>query len=204
MIFAHAFIGAIIAYIATPKMLQGTEAEKFWKLNKKSVLWLFAILSSVFPDLDILYVLLIDNSAEHRKLLTHSIVPYTIILILVLLIIKIKKIDKYYSQLTLISWLGVLFHLIADLYVAPVYLFTPISNVMLLWQPFHINLKDGIKAYIFSPYMLTELIIIITGTILLIKSFINEKKELIILLSILGMILISAIGTLIPFISSFN
>lgn len=204
MIFAHAFIGTIIAYIAVPNMLKGTGAEKIWKLNKKFTLWLFAIVSSIFPDIDIIYVLLNSNKIEHRKLLTHSIIPYTIVLIVVLAIVKTKKLDKYYSQLALISWLGVLFHLIADTYVAPVYMFTPISNIMFLWQPFYINLSAGIKAYIFSPYMFTESIIIITGTILVIKSFINEKKELIILLSILGMILISAFVTLIPFISSFN
>ena len=204
MIFAHAFIGLIIAFFFTPSIVKDTEKQRIWGHTHKLWIWLTAIAFSILPDFDLVYIFLIDSTAKHRHLLSHSIVPYTIVGIITLFVLIYKRSDRFFKYLVIIAYTSITFHLLADAYTAPIYAFLPIINKSFSLQPFPLDINSGLLGYISSPYLTTEIIIIIAGTILLIKSFIKEKKELLILLFSLGMIEISVIIALLPFVYSFN
>ncbi len=201
MIFAHVFIGMLFAFFLTKKLLKNTKDDKFIGQSKQMILWATVMLFSVFPDLDLLYVFFIDNTVKHRTLLSHSLVPYTIILFILLFIFKT---NSFYKKITLMAYLGIVGHLLADIYVGPIYLLAPFNKMAFVIQPFPLDHNGGIIAYFKTNYMKTEIIIMLIGTSLLIKTFIKDKKDLIILFLLTGIIEISALVALVPFVYSFN
>lgn len=204
MIFAHAFVGLIIAYIINLTIKKEDKIGVIFGQSKELLLWVTAILFSISPDLDLLYIYFIDETAKHRHLLTHSLVPYTVVFLIIIIYLFYKKTNNFYKYIALTAYLGISFHLFADLYTDPVYLLAPFIDKSFSLQLFLINKSEGLRAYVLSPYLATEIIIMITGTILLFKNFIKRQKELIILLALLGIIEASAIMALLPFIYSFN
>lgn len=203
MIFAHSLIGVILAYLAFPLISKQFNIKKLQKY-KKAFLYIPFILGSVFPDIDFAYLFLVDRHMGHRQLLTHSIIPYAILLLICVGLSLFSKSVRNYLYLGISFFIGITSHLVADMYIDPVYLFSPISKAIFLIQPFAFNPDAGIKGYLFSPYGFTEILIIICGMSVLINSFYKSKKEFILMLGIIGIIETSAILALIPYINSFN
>ncbi len=198
MIFAHAFIGLIIGYFLTIKPIN---SKLYTKEKRLLYIFIAGIIGSIFPDFDFVFVFLLHNKDLHRHLLTHSLISYIIVLVgfSIFKYVRKRSIDDLWQRIFWAFWLGAVIHLFADLIATPVYLFEPISNISMVLHRFRANETDGLRKYIFSPYMINEIIVIITGLVLLIMRFKNCKKELMILLGLLGTILLMAMIVLVPF-----
>lgn len=194
MIFAHSFIGLFVA----------KRFDKNYHKTDKMLIWIAAILGSIFPDVDIPYIVFVNPLAKHREIITHSIFLHLLILSIGLFILNLKNFKKLYKQIVLAFFAGSFFHLLADLLVDKVYLFRPISRTPVMFRLFPLNKSDGFLGYMRSPFILLELTLILGGLALLIKDFRKFNKEFKIILGILAIILLVAFISLIPFLREFN
>ncbi len=201
MIFAHAFLGLIIGYIFT---IKPTKSNLYTKQKRLLIIFVSSIIGSIFPDFDFVFAFLLHNKELHRHLLTHSLLLYFLIIFGFFIIkyfknYKNETIDTLWIRTFWAFTVGAIVHLFADFIATPVYLFEPLINRGFVLVKFHAKETEGLRKYVFSPYMLNEIGLIILGVILLILRFKNYKKELIILLGLIGIILLSAIIVLIPY-----
>lgn len=157
MVFAHAFVGGLTTYYS----LKSNKKLKFSDFGL-SIIWFFGVLGSIFPDFD-LALLYINKDLEHRKLLTHSIIFYLSLFIVVNVVtyfFKLKQDKKNLILMTnLVFFLGVFSHLIIDFFVGGLVLLAPFTYYYFGYDlPFHGKSGDW-SAYFFSTYMVAESII---------------------------------------------
>ena len=201
MIFAHAFIGMIIAF-AYESVYRGKGV--FSNQRQKMALWTSAILGSIFPDCDILYLIFINPQAYHRELLTHSMIPYLFVLALIIGGSRLHQYTKIQASVIAVFFIGILFHLIGDSFVDKVYLFKPFSNFSFQFEHSQIDKNKGFLGYFHSSFMLAESMISLLGFGLFIKSFANFHKQFRLLLSFIAIIEAGVFIALLPFLYSFN
>ena len=166
MILVHGFAGAITTYYT----LKNKSFSKL-KLSQSdlNILWFLGPLGGIFPDFDISILLLVDRILEHRRFLTHSIIPYTLLFILINLVLLLPKkillkmyIDNTKMQLiklgSLIFYFGVLSHLFLDYFVGGLTLLAPFSNNYFGYElPFSAKSPLWQYRYFTSGYAIAEL-----------------------------------------------
>lgn len=215
MIFAHAFIGQILAYflvprletheetVSLPKWLRRFAIPAQFHITKKVqrvLLWLIFILASIFPDIDILYILFINPDVSHRTLFTHSLIPYLVLVWAIVLIARYKKLPKFTISASSAFIVGIFFHLLADMFAEEIYPFNPIFPQSYQLLLYNVISTQGLTGYFKSPYMAVEVLIIVTGISLLINTFKKFNNELKFLLTVSGIILVLAAITVTPFL----
>lgn len=167
MLFSHQFVG--VATTASVLKL----SKKPLPQKQKNIVWTVGILSAVLPDFD-LTLSVLDHAIRHRYLITHSIVPYIAIFALAYLFSYFKKND-FYKILTLVSFLGVLSHMILDTLMGGLTLLAPFTSN---FYGFELNLCNGgnwVLNYIRSFYIVPE--IIFTSLYVYIQS--KEKSRIV-------------------------
>jgi len=164
MVFAHSFIGVPITYYLI-KNKPELWKEKF-NLN---LLFLIGIVGSVFPDFDLTLSFFVHD-LNHRKLISHSIVPYLILFFINFLVFKtFKKNKEFYTRANLIFFVSVLIHLIIDLFVGGISLFAPFTSNIFGFDIYFDKSTNFFISYLFSWYMFFELIFIFYSTYFIFK-----------------------------------
>ena len=160
MILVHGFAGAI----TTKYTLKLFNLKKISK-DKLNILWIVGITAGVFPDFDLLYIYF-NKDLEHRKLITHSLVPYlTFFLINIVILYFLNKRYKqknlsFYFALNAVFFIGVLFHLILDFFVGGLSLLSPINyNYYGYRLPYNTNDNSWQFSYFTSYYLLAEFLV---------------------------------------------
>ncbi|NQU99463.1 MAG: metal-dependent hydrolase [Parcubacteria group bacterium] len=107
MIFSHAPAGYIITFLSS----------KFNKIKftKKQTLWifLFGVIFSIFPDLDLFYYYFISTSETHRALITHTPILYVAIFLILFLYSYFKK-NEFTRLISFVILFSSLSHLLLD------------------------------------------------------------------------------------------
>lgn len=161
MVLAHSFVGAPLTYLLvrnknlTPKF--------------KNLVYFVGITGAILPDLDLILSFFIED-LNHRKLVSHSIVPYIAIF---LIILAISYLFKRHAQkirlLNLVAFLAVSSHLLIDYLVGGIALLGPFdSNIYGIRVPF-MDGKELFVRYFNSQYLIFEAIVISTFFIFLKK-----------------------------------
>ncbi len=124
MIIAHGPLGYLITY----------SLRRWWQsaltAGQRRVLYFTAFIGGIFPDIDLFYFYLVDSTVSHRQLLTHSILPYSILLMLGCIgIFGVRKL-RFYGWLCFVFALGAYSHIAADMIVGMAALLNPFSIEM--------------------------------------------------------------------------
>lgn len=153
MIFTHAFAGAILGKYIVKEQAKTSEVTK----RDKSIIYFLVVVGAVFPDFDLL-TLLLDKTIHHRYLLTHSFVFYTSI---VLLLVPFRK--KINFTYLLSFYIGVLSHLALDMITGGLAFFAPFSETIIgIPMQFGKLAKVAyVSTYLRSQYMLAEIFVFV-------------------------------------------
>lgn len=201
MIFAHAFLGLILASLFEKLLPLSTN---YLRSYQKMVIWSAFVIGAVFPDFDFLYLFFIDNSVSHRLFVTHSILPYVALLLLGITYIRSFKKDILYENALIAFTIGVISHLLSDSVLDKVYFINPLTYQYILFQPFELNKDLGFAGYITSPYMIMESAISLFGFYLLIINLYKTNYVFRFMLGLIGIIQLGVAFALMPFLQSFN
>ncbi len=194
MIFAHAFVGAILSHFTQPKNI------KKGKTGRRSILyfWISTIAGSVFPDVDVIYLALVNASVSHRYLLTHTPLPYIFVLSILLPLVWFLRIKPINIKIISGFFLGVFLHIFADSLLGKIYPLRPLSSYYFELDVFKLDESSGfILGYLKSAYFIVEVAILILGLALVIHNFRKDHQNLKILLSLFGIIELAAVISLI-------
>jgi len=152
MILAHSLIGVPITHY-----LIKNKSEFYEKPIFTNLMYGVGIVAAVFPDFDLILSFFI-NDLDHRKLISHSIVPYLVVFCFGILLSKLFR--KYSSEikiLNLIFSIGVLSHLFLDALVGGVSLFSPFTDITIGFPIFFNYTTDFYTKYFTSFYFLLEI-----------------------------------------------
>lgn len=153
MIIAHAPIGYLLAYTT----------QRWWNrsLTKTQQLWVYIVsaVAGAFPDIDLIYFYFIDSQVSHRQLLTHSFVPYLIILLVGALLYRFNK-TRYAGVLTLWLAVGAFSHLFADMLIGQADIFAPFNSGLYGLVSFAWYRNSIFMHYSFVTNFLAEFILI--------------------------------------------
>lgn len=154
MVLAHSFVGAPLTHFLVKDLKL---SPKFKKL-----IYFIGITGAVLPDFDLVLSFFI-NDLNHRRLVSHSIVPYLLIFLTIFFISF--KVLKYRNEIRLINkvlFLTILSHLIIDALVGQIVIFAPFDmNLYGIPVPGTSNPADFFVNYFNSIYSLYELIVIL-------------------------------------------
>jgi membrane-bound metal-dependent hydrolase YbcI (DUF457 family) len=155
MILVHGFAGGISAYY----ILKKKKAFKF-SLKQLNILWFLGPLGGIFPDFDLILPFL-NRDIEHRRLLTHSIVPYTLLFIIVNFLIAKIRITQHKKDFiktaALVFYIGVCTHILLDCLVGGLQMFSPFTNLYIGFNlPFVTESPDWQYGYFTSFYAVAE------------------------------------------------
>lgn len=124
MIIAHGPLGYLLAYTV----------RKRWPFPRWYY-W-FGISGGIFPDIDLFYFYLVDSTLSHHQFITHSLLPYMIILAIGWLIKPIRFPVILFA-------LGCISHVLADVFTGYVAVFMPFTNTMIGLPAWGYNLVTG-------------------------------------------------------------
>lgn len=121
MIFAHGPLGFTLSWLTKP----------LWRTTptKRYAFWMYVVgyIGGIIPDIDLFYYYLVDASASHREMITHTPFLYLVIyLVLGTVFLSLKK-KKAFLGLTIFT-LGTISHLLTDGIVSQIRYLYPISN----------------------------------------------------------------------------
>ena len=112
MLFVHALVGGL----TTHYILKSKKQYRFDPIHL-NIIWFFGVLGSVLPDFDISLLFFVKH-VDHRLLLTHSIIPYTLLFIFINVFCSLYKSKKlntnFVLMLNLVLYVGVLSHFLID------------------------------------------------------------------------------------------
>lgn len=148
MLAAHLAPGYFIAQ----RSRQTWPAE--WTARQRLGLWAVAFGSTVVPDLDVVYNLLVRGFFNHTTLWTHSLVPHLVILG-IWAILKVVGYWTYCRTLLGIAAAGGLSHLFLDVICHGTPLFYPFSMLTVGGGPARV-IEGGVLAYLTDPIFLFE------------------------------------------------
>jgi len=154
MVLTHSLIGVPITYFLLKNKTN------LWKdrLNL-NILFLIGIVGSVFPDFDLTLSFFVHD-LNHRKLISHSIVPYLILFSTVYFFsCTLKKNQMLIKQANLIFFVTVLSHLLLDYIVGGISLFAPFSINIYGFDIYFEKSSDFFYKYFTSWYMVAEMIL---------------------------------------------
>jgi len=158
MIIAHAPLGYLLAY-----------SSRWWwspSLTKAQQRWIYVVaaIAGAFPDIDLFYFYFINSQVSHRQLLTHSALPYLIILIIGLVLYAFRRL-RYSAWLVVFFAVGTLSHLAADMLIGQTDLFMPFSNRLYGLVSFPFYRESIFMHYSFVTNFLAEFIIIVVAAL---------------------------------------
>ncbi|MBT6401463.1 metal-dependent hydrolase [candidate division WWE3 bacterium] len=150
MVFSHAFAGA-----ALTKLIKKTVSKKMFKKHQ-NIFYFVGIIAAILPDLDIISMLF-DTSIRHRELLSHSLLPYVLISLIIWIISQIKE-SKPLALISVIFLVGTLSHLFFDYVAGGIALLAPFTDKI---YGYAINLPSDppllwLSTYMKSKYMIME------------------------------------------------
>jgi len=148
MLFAHLAPGYVAA--ATSRSTWKPE----WTAGQRALLWAAALGSTIAPDLDVVYNLLVRGSFYHSTLWTHSIFVYLGIGLL-WLVLRVSKCRPYLRTSIGLATIGGLSHLALDVIAHGTPLLYPVSMVMVGAAPARV-VQGGVQAYLTDPIFLLE------------------------------------------------
>jgi|GEM_PF-1529499 len=158
MLLVHGFAGGITTYYVL-------KAKKHLRFSdfQMHVLWFLGVLGGIFPDFDIVFAVL-DPTVEHRRLITHSTIPYALLFVLINLICyfgkELQGRKHFILMANLVFFLGVVSHLVIDYFVGGLSLFSPITTHYFGYRlPFSAKIPQWQLRYFDSPYMVAETIV---------------------------------------------
>lgn len=155
MLIAHLVPGYFNGIISQPKW------EQNWTQNQQILLWTFAFTGTFVPDIDVIFNILFHGVFNHSTLLTHSLFP-VLIFIMIWSICKYVLHRDYFAEiwkLLAISWLS---HIILDALVHKTPLLYPLSSEIIGYAPYRVYV-GGIWYYLTDPIFLLELLLIAMG-----------------------------------------
>ena len=152
MILAHSLIGVPI----TNYLIKG-KSEFQNRHIFTNLMYFVGIVAAVFPDFDLSLSFFISE-LDHRKLVSHSIIPYLVIFLVGILFSKIiKKYESEIKILNLIFFIGVLSHLFLDFLVGGISLFAPFTRYSFGFPIYFNYTSDFYSKYFSSFYFFLEL-----------------------------------------------
>lgn len=161
MILAHSLIGVPITKLVI------TKSNKSYSLNFLNFSYFVGIISSVLPDFDLLLSFFIDD-LNHRKLISHSLLPYLALFIFILFLSRFfPKYKNELNVLNLIYILCVSSHLLLDYLVGGIVLLSPLSSGVYGFPIFFPINEYFIQNYFTSRYILFEIPLIIYSLIVI-------------------------------------
>jgi len=168
MILAHSFVGIPITYQIIKNKPEVWENRLFVNL-----LFFIGIVGAVFPDFDLTLSFFIHD-LNHRKLISHSIIPYFILFITIYLFSFISK--NYQSKIRLINlvfFTSVCSHLFLDSLVGGLVLLSPLTYSIIGFDIYFGNHSNFFLNYFTSWYLLGEIIVISSSVFVM-----NKIKEI--------------------------
>lgn len=129
-----------------------------WFRKRRSILWVTAIASTVAPDIDVIYNILVRGFINHSVLWTHSLFPY-LGLGLMWYVLYRKKYWPFLQMIIGLAALGGFSHLLLDVVAHGTPLLYPFSMTMFGWPPQQI-IADGLWGYLTHPLFLLEPLLI--------------------------------------------
>jgi len=160
MLLVHGFAGAITTYYT----LNHKRNVKFSPKNL-NVIWFLGAIGGIFPDFDIVLPF-INREIEHRKLLTHSLIPYLALFLLINVLVALLRLDKekkeFIKTSNLVFFIGVLSHLFLDYFAGGLQLLSPLTNCYFGYHlPFEATSPYWQFMYFTSYYVVGEIIVTI-------------------------------------------
>jgi len=153
MFLVHGPLGLIVAH-ATKKIWDKDD----FTSNDRALLYSSSLVTGILPDIDLLYALFDPQIDSHHTYITHTMLPYLIIFIIVSFISFFLKgkLRKIVRSLNLIFILNIFFHLISDSIVSDIKLFYPLSNktFSFLNESPIIQTDNPILSYFYTPALL--------------------------------------------------
>jgi len=156
MVLAHSLIGVPLAYYLIK------DKKEYWK-DKLTLNFLFmvAIIGAVFPDFDLALGFFIHD-LNHRKLISHSVIPYLILFIFIFFLSSVfQKKEKIIKTANLIFFCSVLSHLILDYLVGGISLFAPLESSIYGLDIYFGFPENFFASYFTSWYVFGELFLIL-------------------------------------------
>jgi membrane-bound metal-dependent hydrolase YbcI (DUF457 family) len=152
MVLAHSFIGAPLTYLLIKN--------KKLSPRSKNLAYFVGVTGAILPDLDLLLSFFIKD-LNHRKLISHSIVPYLIIFLSLILASFFLKRHRFEVRiLNLVAFVTIFSHLLIDYFVGTIALFGPFDPRLYGYNvPFAVG-KGFFLKYFNSQYLIYELIVI--------------------------------------------
>lgn len=179
MTFAHAPAG----YLALRFLEKFWNKKKVFKKKKRLVLYLVGILFSIFPDFDLFYHYFYSANTPHRQYISHGIIIYLSLFLLVYLIGLIFK-KQFVKSLAWVILIGVSMHLLLDMFASGIAVFNPISTWMFGLRSIWIIKYSFFTRNIFLINCVLELLLILAAIDVFVFDFIKKAKiKLIILIS---------------------
>jgi len=182
MIFSHAPAGFLVAYFT----------RKYWaqKLSEKQINYLYFLgaIFGIFPDIDVFYFYFFDATLRHREFITHSLILYLLILIVLYFIAKIIK-SGFVKALNFVFFFAVLSHLILDSLTAGIMWIYPFSHYTYGLLNFNFLANSFYGHYVFYIDMFFEIIILILAFNILFYKFYKKYLSFSLLFSYLFLVL---------------
>lgn len=123
MLIAHGPLSYLIAY-STRRYWQAASRTR----RHRTVLYAVAAVAGMFPDIDLLYYYFIDATQSHRQLLTHSLLPYVILLLVGLICYYFGR-KPFWSIVIVYAGIGGLSHLLTDSIIGFTILLSPFFDL---------------------------------------------------------------------------
>jgi len=167
MVLAHSLIGVPITFFVLSKV----NLKNFQKFSSLDInlLYFFGIIGAVFPDFDLILTFFIDD-LNHRKLISHSLIPYLAIFISVYFLAKtLREKEDLVNLINLIFFLGVFSHLLIDFLVGGISIFAPFSGEVFGFPIYFTVVSDFFYYYFTSWYSFFELLILLVSTTFILK-----------------------------------
>ncbi|MBI2416038.1 MAG: metal-dependent hydrolase [Candidatus Kerfeldbacteria bacterium] len=114
MIIAHGPFGYLAAYVTRRWWLTPASTAQ-----QRRRLYAVAFIGGMFPDIDLFFYYFVNATLSHRQFITHSLIPYSIIVLLGVILQR--------RGVSLFA-LGALTHLVGDTLVGTAAIFLPFSN----------------------------------------------------------------------------
>ena len=148
MLLAHVVPGY---FVATNLRSRGCSD---WNKLQRYTLYTIAIFSTVIPDLDVVYNIIVRDFANHSILWTHSLFPYLGLALMWGVLSYTKRLPFLCTTIGLVVF-GGLSHLLLDVIVHGTPLFYPLNMTMIGWPPQQV-VEGGLWGYLTHPIILLE------------------------------------------------
>lgn len=155
MVLAHSLIGVPITYFLIK------DKKDYWKDKLTiNILFLIGIVGAVFPDFDLALGFFIHD-LNHRKLISHSFIPYLIFFIFIFFLSSIfQKNERIIKIANLIFFCAVMSHLFLDYLVGGISLFAPLDSAIYGFDIYFGFPENFFASYFTSWYVFGELFLI--------------------------------------------